>query len=241
MWSGVLKIDDHHVQKPILFEKYLECPSCSIVLYQSTNGWSVQKLSSASIPSAILGTFYKVNCIFVNFFRLCFHYVVVLLVYTRPAQHTARGPHAACENSVAENVANARLRIITCPFRISSKLWRNRLLRPAASLCWSIWPFELSELCRPGVYFRGLCILWFRYAQKCLLKFVMRRSHVSLTSRLSINSKGPHRKTFLNGVIVQNSLRSPVLEYMLRLTAVNGNGWLIVSVTNRMCVFIILY
>jgi len=56
---------------------------------------------------------------------------------------------AVRENSVAENVAKARLRIITCPFRISSTLWRNRLLRPAASLCWSIWPFELSELCRP--------------------------------------------------------------------------------------------
>ena len=61
----------------------------------------------------------------------------------------ARSFLAARENSVAENVAKARLRIITYPFRISSTLWRNRLLRPAASLCWSIWPFELSELCRP--------------------------------------------------------------------------------------------
>jgi len=63
----------------------------------------------------------------------------------------ARSFLAARENSVAENVAKARLRIITCPFSISSTLWRNRLLRPAASLCWSIWPFELSELCRRGL------------------------------------------------------------------------------------------
>ena len=71
----------------------------------------------------------------------------------RPEGHMrlARSFLAARENSVAENVAKARLRIITCPFRISSTLWRNRFLRPAASLCWSIWPFELSELCRPAV------------------------------------------------------------------------------------------
>jgi len=36
-----------------------------------------------------------------------------------------------------------------CGFRISSKLQRTRLLRPAANSCWSNWPFELSELCRP--------------------------------------------------------------------------------------------
>jgi len=77
------------------------------------------------------------------------------MLYNRPAQHMARGPHAARENSVAENVAKARLRIITCPFRISSTLPRNRLLQPTASLCWSIWPFELSELCRPALQ----CIL----------------------------------------------------------------------------------
>ena len=71
----------------------------------------------------------------------------------RPAGHMrpARSFLPAHENSVAENVAKARLRIITCPFRISSTLRRNRLLRPAASLCWSIWPFELSELCRPAL------------------------------------------------------------------------------------------
>ena len=71
----------------------------------------------------------------------------------RPAgrMRPARSFLAARENSVAENVAKARLRIITCPFRISSTLWRNRLLRPSASLCWSIWPFELSELCRPAL------------------------------------------------------------------------------------------
>jgi len=71
----------------------------------------------------------------------------------RPAgqMRSTRSFLAARENSVAENVAKARLRIITCPYRISSTLWRNRLLRPVASLCWSIWPFELSELCRPGV------------------------------------------------------------------------------------------
>ena len=53
----------------------------------------------------------------------------------RPAGHMrpARSFLAARENSVAENVAKARLRIITCPFRISSTLPRNRLLRPAAS------------------------------------------------------------------------------------------------------------
>ena len=67
----------------------------------------------------------------------------------------ARSFLAARENSVAENVAKARLRIITCPFRISSTLWRNRLLRRAASFCWSIWPFELSELCRPDVQESG--------------------------------------------------------------------------------------
>ena len=77
-----------------------------------------------------------------------------------PYQHPRAGLHnirparsflQARENSVAENVAKARLRIITCPFRISSTLRRNRLLRPAASLCWSILPFQLSELCRPGL------------------------------------------------------------------------------------------
>ena len=42
----------------------------------------------------------------------------------RPAGHMrpARSFLAARENSVAENVAKARLRIITCPFRISSTL-----------------------------------------------------------------------------------------------------------------------
>jgi len=71
----------------------------------------------------------------------------------RPAGHMrpARSFLAARENSVAENIAKARLRIITCPFRISSTLPRNRLLRPAASICWSIRPFELSELCRPDL------------------------------------------------------------------------------------------
>ena len=42
----------------------------------------------------------------------------------------ARSFLAARENSVAENVAKARLRIITCPFRISSTLWRNGLCGP---------------------------------------------------------------------------------------------------------------
>ena len=70
----------------------------------------------------------------------------------------ARSFLAARENSVAENVAKARPRIITCPFRISSTLWRNRLLRPAASLCWSIWPFELSELCRPDLQYIFKCL-----------------------------------------------------------------------------------
>ena len=72
----------------------------------------------------------------------------------RPAGHMrpARSFLPARENSVAENVAKARLRIITCPFRISSTLRRNRHLQPAASLCWSIWPFELSELCRPALH-----------------------------------------------------------------------------------------
>jgi len=102
-------------------------------------GWSQQLKATSNLPSLLgfaperYGTLYLANDI----------------GYTRPAQHTARGPHAARENSVAENVAKARLWIIACPFRISSTLWRNRLLRPAASLCWSIWPFELSELCRP--------------------------------------------------------------------------------------------
>jgi len=35
---------------------------------------------------------------------------------------------------------------------------RNRLFRPAENLCWSIWPSELSELCRrdlAGELFRG--------------------------------------------------------------------------------------
>ena len=59
-----------------------------------------------------------------------------------PAGHmrSARSFLSARENSVVENVAKAQLRIITCPFRISSTLRWNRLLRPAASLCWSIWP-----------------------------------------------------------------------------------------------------
>ena len=44
-------------------------------------------------------------------------------------------------------------------------------------------------------YFPGLCaFVWFRHRQKCLLRFVMRRLHVSLTSRQSI--KGSHKKTF---------------------------------------------
>jgi len=86
----------------------------------------------------------------------------------RPAGHMrpARSFLAARENSVAENVAKARLRIITCPFRISSTLWRNRLLRPAASLCWSVWPFELSELCRPDQYNAGA-----RWCQSLSLPF----------------------------------------------------------------------
>jgi len=52
---------------------------------------------------------------------------------------------------IAENVAIARLRIINCPFRIFSTQQRNRLLRPAAKLHSSIWPFKLSELRRPAV------------------------------------------------------------------------------------------
>ena len=42
----------------------------------------------------------------------------------RPVGHMrpARSFLAARENSVAENVAKARLRIITCPFKISSTL-----------------------------------------------------------------------------------------------------------------------
>jgi len=52
--------------------------------------------------------------------------------------------------SIAENFPEARLRMINCRSIISSKLQRNRLLWPAANLCWSIWPFELSELCRTG-------------------------------------------------------------------------------------------
>ena len=80
----------------------------------------------------------------------------------RPAGHMrpARSFLGARENSVAENVAKARLRIITCPFRISSTLWRNRLLRPAASLCWSIWPLELSELCRPALGYTTVQSCW---------------------------------------------------------------------------------
>jgi len=51
--------------------------------------------------------------------------------------------HAAAKDfSVAEIAAKARLRIINCPFRISSTLQRNRVLRPAANLCWS---FGLSS------------------------------------------------------------------------------------------------
>ena len=41
VWRGILKIGNHQGQKPILFEKCWECPLSSIVLYQSTHGWSV--------------------------------------------------------------------------------------------------------------------------------------------------------------------------------------------------------
>ena len=57
------------------------------------------------------------------------HSTYLISAYIRPAQHTARGPHA-----IAENVAKVRPRIINCRFRISSKLQRNKLFRPAANL-----------------------------------------------------------------------------------------------------------
>ena len=94
----------------------------------------------------------------------CYRFFKPGLHNIRPAGHMrpVRSFLPARENSVAENVAKARLRIITCPFRISSTLRRNRLLRPAASLCWSICPFELSELCRPalGDSLPHPCLFW---------------------------------------------------------------------------------
>ena len=61
--------------------------------------------------------------------------------------------------SVVENVAKTQLLTINCLFRISSTLQRNTLLRPAGNLCWSIWPLELSELCRPVVVSPSLFVL----------------------------------------------------------------------------------
>ena len=123
VWTSILKIYNHQVQKPALFENCWICPSSWIVLYQSTNRWIVLKGSSATVPLVVLDNFYKVNCFFVNFFSpYCFHHVMVFLLYS---------------------------------------------------------------------YFHGLCILWFRHWQRCILRFVMRPSHTSLTSRQSI--KGSHR------------------------------------------------
>jgi len=59
VWSAILKNDNNQVQKPILFEKCWECPSSWVVLHQSTDGWSVYKLSSASISLVVLDSIYE--------------------------------------------------------------------------------------------------------------------------------------------------------------------------------------
>ena len=81
VWKGILKNDNHEVQKLILLEKCWECPLSSIVLYQSTYGWPVQKSSSASIPLVVFDNFYQLSYFCYFFSPQCFHYVIVLLLY----------------------------------------------------------------------------------------------------------------------------------------------------------------
>ena len=86
-------------------------------------------------------------------FKPQLRYRIVLKI--RPAQYTT------CKNSVSfRNWSGPRelsqlKKILQHPdfgycSRISFKLQQNKwILRPTANLCWSIWPFKLSELCRP--------------------------------------------------------------------------------------------
>jgi len=82
---------------------------------------------------------------------------------SRPWSTTACGPRKlflrpARAFSIVENVAKARPRINHFRSRISSILQRNfcmkvkySLLGPRGKLMSTIWPFELSELSRPGL------------------------------------------------------------------------------------------
>jgi len=66
----------------------------------------------------------------------------------------ARTPYAtALAFATAENVATARRRLmINCRSRISFKLQQNEIdFAARGKFMWSIWPFELSELFRPGL------------------------------------------------------------------------------------------
>jgi len=129
----------------------------------------------------------------------------------RPAGHMRPGKSflLARENSVAENVAKARLRIITCPFRISSTLRRNRHLRPAASLRWSIWPFELSELCRPAIdYARKayVCTIFENFSNRPLWKLdeIVKK----ITRKMNALSKTVFKMFFENPVPLNMRLRT---------------------------------
>jgi len=80
------------------------------------------------------------------------------MLYTVHQACTTYGPRelflrSATAFSIAENVAKAQHRTFNCRSRIPSKLQRNRLLRPAKNLRWSICTFEFSELYRPAVHY----------------------------------------------------------------------------------------
>jgi len=66
--------------------------------------------------------------------------------------------------SIAENVAKARPRISNCRYRISSILQQNLYIKmketsaARGKFMVIIWPFELSELCRPDVQCCCMCI-----------------------------------------------------------------------------------
>ena len=79
------------------------------------------------------------------------------IAYARPAQHTARGPHEAsesflnCRKCCTSSTSNKQLSFgISSILQISASKW-NRLA-PCGKFMLIIWPFEVSELCRPGLY-----------------------------------------------------------------------------------------
>jgi len=90
----------------------------------------------------------------VNFGALSCH----IVQYNKPAQNTARGLQLFLQParafSIVENVVKVRPRISNCRSKLSSILQRNLhmkwdILAARGKFMWIIWPFELSELCRP--------------------------------------------------------------------------------------------